>query len=257
MYRYRRSNLAVTAGIACGLAFLFGLYRAAADEPPRAVAAHTAITPVQREDEYARKRCAELDERVKHGPFELVFLGDSITQGWEGAGAEVWKRHFGDYRALNIGVSGDRTQHVLWRLDHGHFDDMKPELIVLMIGTNNSNRDDNTVTEIADGVRAIVARLRAKSPDSHILLLDIFPRGETPNPQRGKNCQVNQIIARLDDGEHVHYRAIGHKFLDDSGRLSKDIMPDFLHLSERGYQIWAEAIHADVARFVGESAAAP
>lgn len=255
MYRHPKSNLAVTAGIACGFAFLFGLYRAVADEPPRAVAAHTAITPVQREDEYARKRCAELDERVKHGPFELVFLGDSITQGWEGAGAEVWKRRFGDYRALNIGVSGDRTQHVLWRLDHGHFDDIRPKLIVLMIGTNNSNREDHTVSEIADGVRAIVAKLREKSPESHILLLDIFPRGATPNAQRGKNCQVNQIIARLDDGKQVHFRAIGHLFLDDRGTIPEEIMPDFLHLSERGYQIWAEAIDADVRQFLGGPAA--
>ncbi|MGE3182261.1 MAG: GDSL-type esterase/lipase family protein, partial [Phycisphaerae bacterium] len=149
-------------------------------------------------------------------------------------------------------VSGDRTQHVLWRLDHGHFEGFTPKVVVLMIGTNNSNGDDNTVTEIADGVRAIVGRIRAKSPTTKILLLDIFPRGETPNPQRGKNCQVNQLLAKLDDGNFVHYHPIGHLFLDDAGKISKDIMPDFLHLTERGYEIWAAAIEEKLDALMNE-----
>lgn len=223
----------------------------ASAEKPTVSAGHTAVTPVKRTDKYSVGRVAQIDKTLeKGGPFELVFLGDSITQGWERAGATIWERYYDDRKALNLGVSGDRTQHVLYRLDNGHFDGLTPQLVVLMIGTNNSNGDDNTVSEIADGIRAIVSKIRTKSPQTHILLLDIFPRGAEPNAQRGKIAQANQLLAKLDDGEFVHFLSIGQKFLDESGTIDKAIMPDFLHLSERGYEIWAEEIETKLANLL-------
>lgn len=217
-----------------------------AQDPP----AHSAVTPVDRGGRWG-ERHALINERVKNGA-DLIFIGDSITQSWEGPGAKVWEEFYGDRNAVNLGISGDRTQHVLWRLENGNIDGISPRAAVIMIGTNNSNRQDNTAAEIADGVRAIVHKLRSELPDMRILLLGIFPRGEHPNAQRGKILQVNQMIQRLDDGAHVHFLDIGCRFIEDDGSISKTVMPDFLHLTEQGYRIWAEAIEPTLVDLLGE-----
>ncbi len=204
-----------------------------------------AVTPLPREGNWI-KRHESFNERVKQGNVDLIFIGDSITQAWETAGKEAWQKHFAHRNAVNLGIGGDRTQHVLWRLDNGNIEGIKPKLAVLMIGTNNSNRDDHTAEEIADGIKAIVAKLRAKLPETKILLLAIFPRGAMPNPQREKNAKASQLASQAADGKMVHYLDIGPKFLSAEGTLDKEIMPDFLHLSPQGYQIWAEAIEAKV-----------
>ncbi len=218
-------------------------------QPPARSELHpdVATTPADRNAEGWWKRRHEyvLDQN-KEGNVDLVFIGDSITQGWEGAGKEAWSGHFAPRHAANLGFSGDRTQHVLWRLDHGELDGIKPKAAVLMIGTNNSNGSDNTPDEIADGIRAIVARLHDKQPQMKVLLLGIFPRGEKPNPQRDKIAAVNTSIAKLDDGKTVRYLDIGAKFLQPDGSISKEIMPDFLHLSPKGYEIWTDAIQPNL-----------
>ena len=177
---------------------------------------------------------------AKAGGVDVLFLGDSITAGWRGNGKEVWEKSFAAYKTANFGIGGDRTQHVLWRITNGELDGIKPKVVVLMIGTNNSGSDDDA--GIAKGVTAIVKAIHAKSADTKVLLLAVFPRGEKPNPQREKLAKVNATIAKLDDGKSVHYLDIGGKFLKEDGTLTKDIMPDFLHLSKAGYQIWADAI---------------
>lgn len=178
---------------------------------------------------------------AKEGKTDLLFLGDSITAGWGGK-KEIWDKAFGAYRPTNFGIGGDRTQHVLWRITNGELDGIKPKAVVLMIGTNNSGTDP--AEGIAAGVTKIVQAIRTKLPETKILLLAVFPRGEkaNPNPQREKLKQVNGIIAKLDDGKNVFYLDIGEKFLQPDGTLTKEIMPDFLHLSTKGYQIWADAI---------------
>lgn len=187
-------------------------------------------------------RVAELERRGVPTSAEILFVGDSITEGWETAGREVWRRTWGSDRAANYGVSGDQTQHVLWRIARGHFDGISPRVVVLMIGTNNTGRGASP-NETADGVAAILLRLRRKLPNAQILLLAIFPRGEKPdNPLRVKNERVNAILATFADGEHIHYLDIGSVFLSPDGSLSRDVMPDALHLSERGYELWAQAI---------------
>ncbi len=176
---------------------------------------------------------------AKEGKTDLLFLGDSITAGWGGK-KEIWDKAFGAYRPANFGIGGDRTQHVLWRITNGELDGIKPKAAVLMIGTNNSGTDP--AEGIAAGVTKIVQAIRTKLPETKILLLAVFPRGEKANPQREKLKQVNAIIAKLDDGKNVFYLDIGEKFLQPDGTLTKEIMPDFLHLSTKGYQIWADAI---------------
>ncbi len=229
--------------------------------PPAATGkrVNAAVVPAPRDTDRARQRFEELNQRVKaaQGQVDLVFLGDSITQGWEGNGKAVWQRYFAHRKALNLGIGGDRTQHVLWRLENGNLDGIKPKVIVLMIGTNNSNRDDHTPAEILEGVTAIVERLRAKLPETRILLLAIFPRGETFNDQRGKILQVNQALAKLDDNRSVFYLDFGHRFIEKDGSISKRIMPDFLHLSEQGYRIWAESIEPKLAELLGDQPVPP
>lgn len=180
---------------------------------------------------------------------ELVFLGNSITQSWGGEGRHVWEpgqkaqeKYFGKVKTANFGISGDRTQHLLWRIENGNFDHISPEVIVLMIGTNNLN--DNTEKEIAKGIEAVVKKLRKKVPQSKILLLGIFPRGEKPeNPYRQKIKDINENISRLNDDIHVFYRDIGKVFLHPDGTANKTLMSDdYLHLRPAGYEAWAKAI---------------
>lgn len=212
--------------------------------------AHDAIKPVPREGNWM-KRHESFNERVKKGNVDLLMIGDSITQGWETAGKGVWEKYYAPRNAVNLGIGGDRTQHVLWRLDNGNIEGISPKAAVLMIGTNNSN--DNSSAQIAEGVEAIVKKLRTKLPKTKILVLAIFPRGEdVNNPRRKVNIGANLSIRKLADGEMVHYLDIGDKFLADDGTLSKEVMPDLLHLNEKSYKIWAEAIEPKVKELMGE-----
>lgn len=230
-------------------------------QPPAPM--HSAVTPVDRSGGGWTERHDAMSERIQHGTqhgdIGLLFIGDSITHGWEGEGREVWAKHYEKRAAVNLGIGGDRTQHVLWRLDYYNLEGLAkpasgtaPKAAVLMIGTNNSNGNDNTAEEIADGIKAIVAKLRADLPETKVLVLAIFPRGEKPNAQREKNARASELASKAADGKMVHYLDIGPRFLEADGTLSKEIMPDMLHLSPRGYAIWAEAIEPKVKELMGE-----
>lgn len=209
---------------------------------------HAAIKPVPREGGWM-KRHQSMNERVKPGNVDLIFIGDSITQGWEGAGREVWKKHYGSRNAVNLGIGGDRTQHVLWRLKNGNIDDISPKLAVVMIGTNNAGRDQPEQT--SEGVTAIVKILRTELPETKILLLAVFPRGENSgDKKRQDNDRVNETISKLDDGEMIHYLDIADAFLDDDGTLQRSVMPDLLHLNTASYQKWADAIEPSVKKLM-------
>lgn len=209
--------------------------------------AESATTPVPRNDR-SKARFDLLTERVKSNPgnYDILFVGDSITQGWEFAGSNTWKKINERYKVMNIGIGGDRTQHVLWRLDNGHAEGLNPKVTVLMIGTNNSGDDRNTAEEMVEGVTAVVEKLKEKFPQTKILLLGIFPRGEKFNAQRGKILQVNQVIQKLADDKQVFWLDFGHIFVNRDGTISKEIMPDFLHLTPRGYEMWLEAMEPKV-----------
>jgi beta-glucosidase len=244
--RIMRLQQRVLSFLACGAIFgLLATSGRAADDVP------STLKPVPRDGAHL-KRHEAFNNRIKQGDVDLVFIGDSITQGWEGSGKDVWAKHYGDRKAVNLGIGGDRTQHVLWRLEHGNIEGISPKLAVLMIGTNNSNGTDNTAEEIGAGIEAIVKKLRTDLPQTKVLILAIFPRGAKPNPQREKNAKASEIASQLADNENIFYLDIGPTFLDADGTLSKDIMPDLLHLSPRGYEIWAEAIEPKVAELMGE-----
>jgi lysophospholipase L1-like esterase len=182
------------------------------------------------------------DLKAKNGEVGVLFVGDSITDGWRGKGKKTFDETYGGMDPLNIGIGGDRTQHVLWRLEHGEVEGISPRVAVLMIGTNNLG--SNTNDEIAAGVTKIVRTLREKLPRTKVLLLAIFPRGaKADDPNRARIKSINEQLAKLDDGgKTVKYLDIGPKFLEPDGTLPKEIMPDALHPNEKGYEIWAEAM---------------
>jgi beta-glucosidase len=212
----------------------------------------STLKPVPREGGWM-DRHNSFNERVKKGEVDLLFIGDSITQGWENAGKDVWEKYYGPRKAVNLGIGGDRTQHVLWRLDNGNIAGIKPKLAVLMIGTNNSNGTDNTAEEIGAGIQAIVKKLRHDLPETKVLILAIFPRGDKPSPQREKNAKASEIASKLADKKDVFYLDIGPKFLEADGTtLSREIMPDLLHLNPKSYGIWAESIEPTVAKLMDE-----
>lgn len=211
---------------------------------------HSATKPVPRSGGWM-KRHESFNKRVAQGKCDLIFIGDSITQGWEGRGRKVWAKFYAKRNVVNLGISGDRTQHVIWRLDNGNLYRIKPKAAVIMIGTNNSG--SNTSQEIADGLGVIVKQLRKKLPDTKLLLLGVFPRGTNNTDKRRKvNEGANAIFKKLADGKAVHYLDIGPNFLQKDGTLPREIMPDLLHLSEKGYTIWAESIEAKLEELMGE-----
>ena len=214
--------------------------------------ANDAVIPAPRDGNWV-KRHEGFNEEVKSkaGKVDLIFLGDSITDGWRGGGKKVWEEFYGKRNAVNLGIGGDRTQHVLWRIENGNIEGINPKLAVLMIGTNNSGT--NTSEQIAAGVKAIVDKLQEKLPETKVLILAIFPRGsDATNKNRQVNEGANKIIAKLADDKHVFYLDIGPKFLAEDGTLSKEVMPDLLHLNEKSYRTWAEATEPTVAKLIGE-----
>jgi beta-glucosidase len=225
----------------------------AAATPALAAHVNDAIVPVSRTGG-ATNRQAKVLLRAKDNPGEcdIIFVGDSITEGWEGAGKNVWQKFYGNRKCLNFGVGGDRTQHVLWRFEQGQLDGLKPKAAVLMIGTNNSNKEDNTEADILAGVTAIVKEMRTRLPDTKLLICAIFPRGKTFSTQRGKILQVNQALAKLDDGKMISYIDFGSQMIELDGSISTQMMRDALHPGEAGYQIWAEAIEPKMKEWVGK-----
>lgn len=224
-----------------------------------ATAVNPCVVPTPRTDARGTNRYLELNQRVQdcHGQADVIFLGDSITQAWEVEGKEVWKKYYAPRHALNLGIGSDRTQHALWRLDNGHLTDLKPKVAVVLIGVNNIPDDNDTPRMVLEGVTAVVQKLRTKLPETKIILLGIFPFHEDFHPQRAKAMQVNQALRRLDDGRTIYFLDFGHLFIQDDGKISKDMMRDFVHLSPEGYRLWAEAMEPKLAELLGDRPVKP
>ena len=224
-------------------ALLFSIC-AAADAP----VPNPAAVPTLRNDWLIRHNGFVAE--AKAGGIELLFIGDSITDGWRNRGKETWATDYAPLKAANFGIGGDRTEHVLWRLQNGELDGLQPKVAVVMIGTNNSARD--TAPQIVEGVTAIVREIQQRTPTTKILLLAIFPRAEKPDsPLRAKLTEANQALAKLDDGGlHVAFLDIGAAFLQPDGILPASIMPDFLHPNEAGYRMWATAMAPKLAELL-------
>jgi N-acetylglucosamine-6-sulfatase len=207
-------------------------------------AVNSATIPVTRGDEaWWKQRDREKSALAKERAYDLIFIGDSITQGWEEAGAAAWEKHFAGIPSLNLGFSGDRTEHVLWRLSQSQMGISQPKVVVVLIGTNNTGHRLQPPTEVAAGVTQIVAAVQNHSPQTKVLLMAILPRGESRfDKMRLNNTAINDHLRRLDDGQSVFYRDLSPLFVLPDGSLRRELMPDLLHLNEPGYEAWAEAL---------------
>lgn len=210
-----------------------------------------SVTPVKQDggwpEEWWEPRHKKKIREAKHTEVDLLMLGDSITQGWENQGSAVWQKFYKERKAFNLGFNGDRTEHVLWRLQNGAVDNMKPKLIVLMIGTNNTGHRMDPADHTAKGISTIVNELRTRLPMSKILLLGIFPRNASPhNEMRIRNSMINQRISKLANNKFIYYLNINQAFLDDNHVLHEGVMPDLLHPNLLGYELWAKEMDATI-----------
>jgi len=188
-------------------------------------------------------------EIAKRGNIDLLWVGDSITDWWARGGMEVWNANFASLKPANFGIAGDTTQGVLWRMQNGELEGFKAKLIVLMLGTNNINR--NPVDEIVDGDRLIVEEFKKRQPQAKVLVLGVFPRGgPADNPFRATIKEMNTKLAKLADNRQVFFKDIGAGFLTPDGTLSTEVMADGLHPTAKGYQIWADAVRDDIKKLM-------
>lgn len=231
-----------------------GLAGIAAQEPAvQEAPVIAALEPTPRNDDWWQQRHQQkLEAKQKMERVDLLMIGDSITESWEGPGKSVWDEFYANRNALNIGFSGDRTEHVLWRLQNREIDEIAPKVAVVMIGTNNTGHRMDPAEETAEGIKKILDELKTRLPETRILLISVFPRAEQPDAApRVRNNEINQLIREYADGERIVYLDVVDRFLDDEGVLPKAIMPDFLHPQEQGYRIWAEAMEPQLAAWLG------
>ncbi len=197
-------------------------------------------TPAPVEADWWRNRFNEKNELLKQGDIDLLMIGDSITHGWEGAGAVVWEKYYGDKKAINLGIGGDQTQNVLWRLENYDFSAVAPKAAVLLIGVNNTWSNDRAAKDVALGQRRIVQKLRAQFPDMKIFVLKVFPCVS-------QQAQIDAINALTEyyvrDIDNVEVLDIGKVFLNEKGELTKEVMPDLLHPNGVGYESWGAALY--------------
>lgn len=245
------------------------LARLMGDQPlATEVSSNTALVPVPKlendsYDWYARHAdVLRIQESINP---EVVLIGDSITHFWGGEpkaaqanGPASWQATFGGYRTLNLGFGWDRIQNVLWRLDHGELLGVRPRVVVLHIGTNNTsdtpNARRNTPEEIADGIRAIIRRVRARTPEARIVLMAVFPREQKPDhPRRDHIAGINRLLAEFGQVPGITVLDLGPRMVQPDGTLPAEIMGDFCHPTEKGYRIWGEAL----APLLGAVAAPP
>ncbi len=235
----------------------------AAQTAPAPAAENNAIVPVGRleKDMYVwNQRHAEILAIKDNLKPEVVMIGDSITHFWGGKpneakgnrGAKAWKDLYGDKPVLNLGFGWDRTQNVLFRIQEGELDGLSPKLVVIHIGTNNlstsKNAPTNSPEQVVEAIGVIIAKVKEKCPDAEIVLMGIFPRGEkADNPFRATIGGINRTLAATYTGRPgITYLDITDKLLNPDGSMSKEIMNDFLHPTEKGYAIWAEALKPHV-----------
>ena len=225
---------------------------------------NTATTPIPQKAQWWMSRHEAFNERDKlavqaqlsMGPEEnrvdLLYIGDSIVHRFETVGRAVWNHYYASRHGFNLGINGDRTQHVLWRLNNGNIAGLSPKLAIVMIGQNNG--DSNTAMEIYEGVSAIVNMLLAKLPRTKILLLGIFQRRQYPTPERKILAECNELLAKqFRNNEMVTFMDIDNIFLQQDGSILASDMPDFEHPSPMGYVKWAEAIEDTVSKLFSDT----
>ena len=234
------------------LALALFMFSCVAQEQP------LSVKPVVQDAKWAVKwwmprHKEKLAQKDKMGKVDLVFLGDSITHAFDNKGKEVWKQYYEKRHAINIGFSGDRTEHVLWRLNNGAVDGIKPKLLVMMIGTNNTGHRMDKAEDTALGIKTILETLGKKLPNTKVLMLAVFPRGaKADDSKRVRNVEINKIIETYADNKKVFWQNINDKFLDKDGVLQKSVMKDLLHPNKDQYKVWADAIEPKIKELMGE-----
>lgn len=205
-------------------------------------------------------RLRQKDAAVADGGSRIVFLGDSITHGWEAEGRFWWNKYFAGepYRALNLGFGGDHTENVLWRIRHGQLDGYEARAIVLLIGVNNAwHREEHEEPPIDTilGIKAILNELRRRQPNARIFLHAIFPFGKTAdNPVRLRCKRVNKAISRFADGRHIVWVDISDRLTLPNGQIPREVMPDCVHPAGAGREIWAAALIPCINRVLASDA---
>lgn len=195
-----------------------------------------------------------INKIAKENPdLDLILFGDSISQSWSGAeqriaqkdGERFFDKAFaGKWKTASFGISGDRTEHLLYRLQNGNFNGLSPKAVVLMIGINNLKTGGHTADQVIAGIQALVEELVIKLPNSQVVLLGTFPSGNDPKSQRRQDIvKIQQNIANLGDKENVTVLNLNPNFLNPDGSLKSELYnKDEIHLAEKGYQAWAEAL---------------
>lgn len=207
-----------------------------------------SVCPQPRLEEWWFERHAKKIGEFKKEKIDLLMIGDSITHNFESVGKQVWETSFAPLHAINLGFGGDRTNHVLWRLEHLPRRETPPKAAVVMIGTNNICWGSDEPREAAIGVQAIAQRLHQHYPEMNILVLGVFPRRrKLDHPHRQQIIDLNGYLPELlEEIPNVTFKDIGEHFLDENGFLSEKMMPDTTHPSAQGHQVWADAIKEDL-----------
>ncbi len=210
----------------------------------------------------------QLLDKARQGGIDLYFAGDSITRRWGTSDAQYrdlfahWTRHFFGWNAGNFGWGGDTVQNVLWRLEHGELDAVNPKVIVRMAGTNNlggaprQGVDAAIVTEVSDGIQAILRVMRAKAPAATIVLTGITLRRDAGGGASivPTIAAINTRLAALADGSRVRYIDLNDRLAAADGTLLAGVTGDGLHLSVAGYQVWADALKPILLELLGPPA---
>lgn len=250
-----KSTQLVLTALLLPLGILFGQAAGTAPNAPTTAVAQIprAATPVPKSENPNWMPQHEANVALaSKGGIDVLFVGDSLTKCWSREGHDVWRTRFAPLHAGNIGISGDCTQHVLWRLQNGHLENIHPKAVVLLIGTNNISAGDSPA-DIAEAVGAVVGEIRRRLPEARILLLGILPRSElASHPVRETVRSVNNLISKLQDASYVTYLDVGDKLLQPDGSLTKEVTKDFTHLTANGYEIFADAIEPTVQRLLGK-----
>jgi lysophospholipase L1-like esterase len=225
-----------------------------------------ADKPSPRSDRNSMIAHEELLQKAKTGHIDIYFEGDSITRRWGTSDEQYkhflanWRENFFGWNAGNFGWGGDKTQNILWRLDNGELDNVKPKVIVLLAGTNNvgntapQGKDDPRVEDITRGIKTILDVLHHKAPSATIVLMGIFPRNDNMAVMPIIN-QINQRIAKFADGRKIRFLNINDKLADQNDKLFEGMInQDGLHLDVKGYQVWADALKPVFTELLGPPA---
>jgi len=204
-----------------------------------------SVIPTQRsEDWWQQRHQQKLNEcQALASKSDIVFMGDSITHAWEVEGKTACQHYYAHQKTLNLGYAGDRTEHLLWRIQHGEIDGLCPKLLVLLVGTNNAGHRLDTPQEIAAGVKIILEELKQRLPNTKLVLMAIFPRSRnSKKPMRKRVNSTNQLLQQFADSKRIFWLNINQYFLTEEDVLLESIMPDLLHPNAAQYWIWAEQI---------------